>query len=230
MRLIYCKILSIIVLASALMACNSSVSSNKVEQRIIFPSYSVYYDAGAQTLTAQVAFQTDNESGAYIELSKNSSISFNEQTMKKSSDDVKDCFYMCTQSEVAAFPDRLSFEYQNDDGDVFSNELKMKSIQISEVSLRKNETNVLKYKGAAIDEDETITLILKNGEKRYEILPDVGDNHQLIIDDSMLRDIKSGNYDGFLQRTSYSTSVKAMDRGGSSETTYYSKIYKITIQ
>lgn len=230
MRLVYSKILSIIVLAFVLTACNSSVSSSRVEQRIIFPSYSVYYDAEAQTLTATVAFQTDNESGDYIKLSKNSSISFNQQSMKQLSDGEKECFYMCTQKDVEAFPDRLNFEYQNDDGDVFTNELKLKSIQISDFSLRKNETNVLKYKGAAIDEDETITLILKNGEKRYEILPDVGDNHQLIIDDSMLRDIKSGNYDGFLQRTSYSTSVKAMDRGGSSETTYYSKIYKITIQ
>lgn len=230
MRLIYCKILSIIVLASLFTACNSSVSSSKVEQRIIFPSYSVYYDAEAQTLTATVVFQTDNESGDYIKLSKNSSISFNQQSMKQLSDGEKECFYMCSQKDVEAFPDRLSFKYQNDDGDVFDNELKMKSIQISDISLNKKEVNVLKYKGKDIDEDETITLILKNGDKQYEILPDVGDNHQLLIDNSMLRDVKSGSYEGYLLRTSYSTGVNAMDRDGSAETTYHSKIYTITIQ
>lgn len=230
MRLVYSKILSIIVLAFVLTACNSSVSSSKVEQRIIFPSYSVYYDAEAQTLTATVAFQTDNESGDYIKLSKNSSISFNQQSMKQLSDGEKECFYMCTQKDVEAFPDRLNFEYQNDDGDVFTNELKLKSIQISDFRLNKNEVNVIQYKGKDIDEDETITLILKNGDKQYEILPDVGDNHQLLIDNSMLRDVKSGSYEGYLLRTSYSTGVNAMDRDGSAETTYHSKIYTITIQ
>ncbi|MCQ2264690.1 MAG: hypothetical protein MJZ46_01430 [Bacteroidales bacterium] len=230
MRLVYSKILSIIVLAFVLTACNSSVSSSKVEQRIIFPSYSVYYDAEAQTLTATVAFQTDNESGDYIKLSKNSSISFNQQSMKQLSDGEKECFYMCTQKDVEAFPDRLNFEYQNDDGDVFTNELKLKSIQISDFRLNKNEVNVIQYKGKDIDEDETITLILKNGDKQYEILPDVGDNHQMLIDNSMLRDVKSGSYEGYLLRTSYSTGVNAMDRDGSAETTYHSKIYTITIQ
>lgn len=230
MRLVYSKILSIIVLAFVLTACDSSVSSSKVEQRIIFPSYSVYYDAEAQTLTATVAFQTDNESGDYIKLSKNSSISFNQQSMKQLSDGEKECFYMCTQKDVEAFPDRLNFEYQNDDGDVFTNELKLKSIQISDFRLNKNEVNVIQYKGKDIDEDETITLILKNGDKQYEILPDVGDNHQMLIDNSMLRDVKSGSYEGYLLRTSYSTGVNAMDRDGSAETTYHSKIYTITIQ
>lgn len=230
MRLVYSKILSIIVLAFVLTACNSSVSSSRVEQRIIFPSYSVYYDAEAQTLTATVAFQTDNESGDYIKLSKNSSISFNQQSMKQLSDGEKECFYMCTQKDVEAFPDRLNFEYQNDDGDVFTNELKLKSIQISDFRLNKNEVNVIQYKGKDIDEDETITLILKNGDKQYEILPDVGDNHQMLIDNSMLRDVKSGSYEGYLLRTSYSTGVNAMDRDGSAETTYHSKIYTITIQ
>lgn len=230
MQLRFYKVLLITVLALLSASCGSSVTSNKVEQRIIFPSYSAHYDAAAQTLAATATFQTDNESGEFIKLSKNSSVSFNQQSMKQLSQSDKKCFYMFEQDEVAAFPDLLNFEYKNDDGEVFINELHIKSIQISDLTLRKNENNVIKYAGKSLNEDETITLILRDGDKQYEVLPEVADHNQLLVESYMLRDIKSGTYEGYLLRTNYSTSVNAMDRGGSAETTYHSKNYKITIQ
>jgi hypothetical protein len=230
MKFLYCKILLFIVLALILDACNPCVKSNKVEQRIIFPSYSAQYDAAAQSLTATVTFQTDNESGEYIKLSDDSYIFFNEDAMKPMSDKEHPCYYFLEKNAVVECPESVQFNYANDEGKVFSNQLKIRAIKISDLSLNKNQDNLVKYQGVAINEDETICLYLTKDGKQYEIIPNVDDNNQLIINASMLHELKPGTYEGHLQRTTYSTSVKAMDRGGNAVTTYCSKIYKIIIQ
>ena len=230
MKFLKYKTLIIIILTIIVGACHPVITSNKVEQRIIFPSYSVHYDASTQILTATVTFQKDNESGEYIKLSDDSYIFLNEDALKQMSDKERSCFYFLEKKEVENCPDRLQFNYANDEGKIFSNQMIIRTIQISDVNLNKNQDNSLRYKGTAIDEDETITLVLKNDEQQYELQPEVGDNNSLIVSASMLHDVKAGTYEAYLLRTTYSTSVKAMDRGGNAETGYHSKSYKITIQ
>ena len=230
MKFLHCKILLFFTLSLILEACNPCVKSNKVEQRIIFPSYSAQYDAAKQQLTATVTFQTNNESGEFIKLSGDSYVFLDQKAMKQMSDKERPCYYFLEQNELAECPETVFFNYANDEGMIFANQLKMRSVQISDLCLNKNQDNFVKYQGTAIDEDETINLFLTKDDKQYEIIPDVDDNNQLIINAPILHEMKSGTYDGHLQRTTYSTSVKAMDRGGNAVTTYCSKIYKITIQ
>ena len=226
----YCKILIITSLILAFAACHPVVTSNKVEQRIIFPSYSVQYDAAAQILTAIVTFQTDNESGEYIKLSSDSYVFFNQDAMERKSDKEHPCYYFFEKTGVNACPENVMFSYNNDEGRVFSNQLGIKSIQIAEVSLSRNQDNFVKYKGSPLTEDETISLVLIKDDHQYEISPEVAENNTLLVSASMLQELKGGTYDAHLQRTGYSTLVKAMDRGGNAVTTYLSKTYKITIQ
>lgn len=230
MKLLKFKTLIFIVLVIFLGACHSALTSDKVEQRIIFPSYSVHYDASTQILTATVTFQKDNESGEYIKLSGDSYIFLNEDALKQMADKEHSCFYFLEKKDMEKCPDNLQFNYANDEGKIFSNPMIIRTIQISDVNLNKNQDNSLSYKGTAIDEDETITLVLKNDKQQYELQPEVRDNNLLFVSASMLRDVKAGTYEAYLLRTTYSTSVKAMDRGGSAETGYHSKSYKITIQ
>lgn len=230
MKLLKIKTLVFISLVIFLGACNSVTTSDKVAQRIIFPSYSAHYDASTQTLTAKVTFQKDNESGEYIKLSNDSYIFLNEDAMKQMSDKECPCFYFMEKKEMESCPEVVQFNYANDDGTVFSNQLNIRIIQISDASWKKNQDNIVKYNGTALDEDETISLVLKDNKQQYELQPEVADNNMLIVPDYLLHDIKAGTYEAFLLRTTYSTSVKAMDRGGSAETSYQSKSYKITIQ
>lgn len=229
MKKIYCKILTIIAIAFLVVSCQSVVTSNKVEQRIIFPSYFALYNEAAQTLTATVTFQTDNESGEFIKLSGDSHIFYNQYAMKRMSDDEKPCYYFYEEREMGDCPDEVNFSYTNEEGTIFFNKLKIREIQISDLNLCKTQDTPFKYKGAVIDEDETITMVLKNDKNHYELQPEVADN-TLIVTASMLQDVKVGTYEAYLLRTTYSTSVKAMDRGGSAETGFHSKSYKITIQ
>lgn len=230
MKIVNHKILLFFALGFLFCTCSSVITSNKVEQRIIFPSYSVHYDASTQILTATVTFQKDNESGEYIKLSGDSYIFLNEDALKQMSDKEHSCFYFLEKKDIEKCPDNLQFNYANDEGKIFSNPMIIRTIQISDVNLNKNQDNSLSYKGTAIDEDETITLVLKNHKQQYELQPEVRDNNLLFVSASMLRDVKAGTYEAYLLRTTYSTSVKAMDRGGSAETSYHSKSYKITIQ
>lgn len=224
------KVLLFFVLSLILCACSSVITSNKVEQRVIFPSYSVHYDASTQILTATVTFQKDNESGEYIKLSDDSYIFLNEDALKQMSDKERTCFYFLEKKEMENCPENLQFNYANDEGKIFSNQLTIRTIQISDANLNKNKDNSLRYKGTAIDEDETITMVLKNDKHQYELQPEVADNNLLFVPASLLQEVKNGTYEAYLLRTTYSTSVKAMDRGGSAETSYHSKSYKITIQ
>ena len=230
MKFVHHKILLFFTLSLILAACNPCVKSNKVEQRIIFPSYSAQYNAATQSLTATVTFQKDNESGEFIELSSDSYVFFNQDAMKQMSDKECPCFYFMEKKEMESCPEVVQFNYANDDGTVFSNQLNIRIIQISDASWKKNQDNIVKYNGTALDEDETISLVLKDNKQQYELQPEVADNNMLIVPDYLLHDIKAGTYEAFLLRTTYSTSVKAMDRGGSAETSYQSKSYKITIQ
>ncbi len=229
MNFSHCKILLFFVLALVLGACNPCVKSNKVEQRIIFPSYSAQYDAAAQNLTATVTFQTDNESGNYIKLSSDSYVYCDQEKMEQKTDKERPCYYHAERN-AASCPDAIHFNYNNDEGMIFNNKLIIKTIQISDISLDKNQDNSIKYKGLPIDEDETLNLVLEKDGHQFELSPDVSENNLLIISASMLHELKPGDYEGHLQRTSYSTSVKAMDRGGNAVTTYCSEKYKITIQ
>jgi hypothetical protein len=230
MKLVNHKILLFFALGFLLCACQSTITSDKVEQRIIFPSYSAQYDEAAQTLTATVTFQTDNESGEYIKLSSDSYVFFNQDAMERKSDKERPCYYFFEKTGVTSCPESVMFNYNNDEGRIFGNQLSIKPIQISEVSLSRNQDNLVKYKGSPLTEDETISLVMCKDEHQYEISPEVAENNMLVISGNMLQELKAGTYDAHLQRTSYSTSVKAMDRGGNAVTTYLSKIYKITIQ
>ena len=230
MKIVNHKVLLFFVLSLILCACSSVITSNKVEQRVIFPSYSVHYDASTQILTATVTFQKDNESGEYIKLSDDSYIFLNEDALKQMSDKERTCFYFLEKKEMENCPENLQFNYANDEGKIFSNQLTIRTIQISDANLNKNKDNSLRYKGTAIDEDETITMVLKNDRHQYELQPEVADNNLLFVPASLLQEVKNGTYEAYLLRTTYSTSVKAMDRGGSAETSYHSKSYKITIQ
>ena len=230
MKFLKIKTLIFISLVIFLGACNSMLTSDKVEQRIIFPSYSAHYDASTQILTATVTFQRDNESGEYIKLSKKSSISFDGEDLKQMSDKDRTCYYFLEKKNVVTCPDNVQFNYTNDEGKLFANQLNIRTIQISDMSLNKNQDNTVKYNGPAIDEDETIVLMLSKDGQQFELQPDVADNNLLLVPSAMLQDFASGTYDAYFLRTTYSTSVKAMDRGGNAEISYHSKSYKITIQ
>ena len=224
------KILIFTFLTLLFAACHPVITSNKVEQRIIFPSYSVHYDEAEQTLNAYATFQLDNESGEYVKLSKDSYVFVNQDAMKQMSDDECPCYYLFFQKQVESCPEMVQFNYANDEGMIFSNQLKIRIIQISDISLSKNQDKFVKYKGPAIDENEIITLVLNKDGHQYELQPEMADNNLLCLPALMLQDVKNGIYEAYLLRTTYSTSVKAMDRGGSAETSYHSKSYKITIQ
>ena len=230
MGLLKYKVLVIIFLSIFLGACHPAITSNKVEQRIIFPSYSAHYDATTQTLTATTTFQKDNESGEYIKLSGDSYIFLNQDAMKQMSDKDCPCYYFLEKKDMVSCPDNVQFNYANDEGRIFSNQLNIRTIQISDISLMKNKDNFIKYKGLAINEDETITLVLIKDGLQFELQPELLDNNMLNVTASLLQEIKAGTYDAYLLRTTYSTSVKAMDRGGCAETSYHSESYKITIQ
>lgn len=229
MKILYHQILPFFILVFVLNACNTCINSNKVEQRIIFPSYFAQYDAATQTLTATATFQTDNESGNYIRLSSDSYVFCNQDNMEQKSDKEHPCYYFLEKKNISC-PDMIQFNYNNDNGVIFNNKLIIKTIQISDILLNKDQDNFVKYKGSPIDENETISVILTKNDYQYEFQPDITDDNILIINASMLRDLKAGDYNAYLVRTSYSTSVKAMDRGGNAETNYHSRTYKITIQ
>lgn len=230
MKIVNHKILLFFALGFLLCACSSVITSNKVEQRVIFPSYSVHYDASAQILSATACFQKDNESGEYIKLSDDSYIFLNEDAMKQMSDKERPCYYFVEKKEMGKCPDNVQFNYANDEGMIFSNQLKIRPIQITDINLNKNQDNYVKYNGPAVDEDEMITLVLSKDGHQYELQPEVADNNLLFVPAALLQEVKNGAYEAYLLRTTYSTSVKAMDRGGSAETSYHSKSYKITIQ
>lgn len=225
MKLSLHKIISLLFVVLLLISCQSELRSDKVEQRIIFPSYIIDYDAAQQLLEAKTTFQCNNESGEYVRLSKKSFIRFNDEKMKWKSGS-----YFLKKEGDKSLLDSLVFQYRNDEEDTFINRFFMKSIEFADCTLRKGEDNYLRFFGKKMEEEEMATLVLTSGDLRYELLLEATGSNTLLLESSNLGDVAKGSYSGQLQRTLYSTAVNAMDRGGCVETNYHSEIHKVIIQ
>ncbi|MEG1555989.1 MAG: hypothetical protein RR356_04605 [Bacteroidales bacterium] len=231
MKFLYVRFIFFCLLLTGLVSCNSK-SSDQVEQRLIFPSYIVSYNAITENLTASATFQENNESGLFIRLSRKSKVTFNEIELKKSSTEkVKGISYMLTQHNMAQIPAKLNFVYVNDDGRSFSNHVILNTIAINHsFVLGKQDHNIIKYIGKNIDENESLILHLHNDKNSYELTPNPLFGSTLELTADMLFDVEAGEYEAYFVRTYYSTNVEAMDRGGISCGKYESKKVKVTVQ
>ncbi len=218
-----------------LIFCNCSSikveKSDKVEQRIIFPQYSVIYNSDNETLVASVQFNKNNPAGILIKLSAHSSVSFNGNLLKMVEQKENGrLFYQYKNAE--SFPKKVVFEYINDEKNIFINSITINSFEIKEKKKKitsKGEKIYFSFSGSTFSEDETLEAIFSNeqNEVLYTFTPEVNNNRVIILPEMV--PVKNGRYFLHFVRRENSSKVNAMDRGGLIETEYHSKKVEIIV-
>jgi len=204
--------------------------SNRVEQRIIFPQYSLTYDADSETLIASAQFNTNNPAGTFIKLSSNSSITFNENRLKATENRENFRFYY-TYKSTETLPQKAVFEYVNDDKKQFTNAIHIHSFELKERTyfFKTKEEKVIPFIGKALNENETLEGVVTNNN--HEIIntffPILRERSILISADMI--SLNSGRYFLHFIRRESSSKVNALDRGGLIEVEYHSKKIEVEI-
>lgn len=206
--------------------------SNQVEQRLIFPQYTVSYDAESGNLTATAQFNLNNSAGTLIQLSSKSEVLFNQKKLKLIEDkENQKIFYSIKSDEI--LPKKLIFEYTNDIKNTFINKVYINPIVIrgKDIKINKQEGVVIPFIGETFSLDETLDCIITvNNTIISNFSPDINSERKIIfLSPSNLANINNGEYTLHFVRRQSSTQVFAMDRGGYWETEYFSKKISISI-
>ena len=213
-------------------SCNSDKysKSDGVEQRIIFQLYSVSYDAEKELLSASATLKENNPAGQTIQLTKSSSVTFNEKQLSGAFFDKEG--YTYTEEFSGKLPEKLIFRYENNDGNFFENRIAMKTMEIKEksITISRSQGVQLSFVGKLFAEDESLTLTLYKNNETLDVLDiDIPTGRAIRVSAETLSGISSGKYTGQFSRNYFSSDVNAMERGGWYEATYITKKIEIKI-
>lgn len=213
-----------------LAACHSGKyeKSDSVEQRIIFPQYSVVYDDETQNTTVTAVFSVNNPAGKSLCLSESSAINCNGETMYgKYDSEAKQYVYSHQFDEK--FIDIILFEYTNNKGQIFRNDVAVNkfNLSVNQLTISKSANIAyINFNGKPLTDDETIELYLGSNDEMISL---VSQGNRLVISGEQFNDIAEGVYDGIFVRTLLSSDIQSLDRGGSISAQYKTKKIKISI-
>ena len=226
-RIISLSIISI-VLTLCLAACRSGKyeKSDTVEQRIIFPQYAVTYDDEAHSMNVSAVFSVNNAAGPSLCLSRPSNITCNGEKLNGKFDSESKQYTYSLQFDGQLI-ENILFEYTNNDGEVFRNDVAIRKFDlgVDHLNISKSaDIAQINFNGKPLTDDETIDLYLGD-----EMISLVTQGNRLVISGEQFSEIANGVYDGIFVRTLLSSDIFSMDRGGSISAQYKTKKIKISI-
>lgn len=216
-----------LVAASVLAGCHKGpklTDSDKVDQNNILQLYSAAYDADKDAMTATATFRIDHRSGDLLRLTDDSKVTVNGDEMEMGDEGAY-------TRNLNKFGKKTKFNYTNNKGESFANELITNTIEFNQenITLSKTTRSAIVIKAEPFTDFESVSCMLTKGDENVEI--DLGfEDGRLIVEPDMLASVQAGTYDARLVRKNYSDKVNALDRGGLWESKYISKSKKITIK
>lgn len=222
-----------LLIAFLALSCQTDqyLKSDQVEQRLIFQFYEASYDAENEFLSVVASFRENNPTGTTLELTKESRILLNGQTMKGTYSDEEG--YLYRMEIKGPLPDNLTFLYHNNDSKEFQNRISISSFELKDITtltIHKKRGAVIPFAGKRFTDDETLYChFYRNGDVIETIELPVYSGSTVSISPDALSIITPGKYECRFSRIGYSSDVTSMDRGGQYETEYISKKIKINI-
>lgn len=200
--------------------------SDAVEQRIIFPQYSVVYNDESQSTIVSAIFSVNNPAGKSLCLNDKSSIACNGESLRGKYDNDLDQYAYNRQFD-GQWIENWAFEYINNDEQKFENAISVGKLDLGIETLNISKSagiTYLHFKGSQMTEEETIELMI--GDDAISLM---ASGNQIIFSGELFDDVAVGVYDGVFVRSHITSDIKAMDRGGSISAQYKTKKIKISI-
>lgn len=227
----YYIIAALMVLLIAGCQPKNYITSDKIEQRLLFQQYHIKYDAEKELLSTAISFTENNPAGRSVKLVKPSKISLNNIPLEdlRREDHSFGYFY----ENVEELPLTLSFNYSNGSDHSFMNEVVLHSIEseVPKITISKLNGATISYKGCDFSENELLYCsIAKETENDPEMISlESPENGKVKIYPDDIEDIEVGEYTLRLHRFFHSTEINGSERGGIIEGEYIAKSIKLTI-
>lgn len=215
-----------------LAGCQSDnfTTSDKIEQRLLFQQYHAQYDAENKTLSSKVIFSENNPSGITVKLVKPSAISLNGAILEGAKTEDRTYFYSYSNKEE--LPLSLQFNYVNNAGVSFANDLLLSSIEpeLSTFKISKQNGVAIPFKGKRFLENELLYCSLSKEKQESESISlESPENQTIHISPDDIIDFEEGDYELRFHRFFHTMEIEGSERGGLMEGEYVSKIIKVTI-
>ena len=205
-------------------------SSDSVEQRLIFQQYRIRFDNEKSVFSANARFTLNNPAGISIKLAKESKVFFNQNPLE---DSYRSEGYEYSFQSDSELPEHFKFQYINNNNDTLTNKFLMKTFEIenpNHSSWSKNSGVFLTYTGQRFDDSEVLSCILFQDQETVTTIELALPNKKtFFISANYLSDIPNGKYNCQFVRSSLSSKVNGMERGGNFECEYYSKMILINL-
>jgi hypothetical protein len=206
------NLLMLFAIASvSLFSCNRE-ASDTVDQDTIFTSYELFYNANEDKTYARATFQFSNAFGTKLELTQPSEVTFNGDilTFRPAL-----AYY---EREYAGFVTSGTFEWNDLDGNVFSNAIEVHPIDyaVGIDTISRAGSFELGWQGEPLEQFEVVTVTV-NGENELDAQVFATSNigaQSIILDKDKLERLGDGPGTVFMDRSYILQPAQATGAGG----------------
>ena len=209
-----------------LIGCGSESSEDVVQDRI-YTAYRFIYDAGTNTTTAEARFTFGNLTGTRLELSTNSSITCNGQTLTQTSELLNLALY---QAEFSGKVTSGEFIWTDNDGNAFTNTINLPdSIDYPDglTQIDRSASYDLAWKGEAVGPSEDVRCIINDVNLFTQA---INGATKVTLPTSRLSNIAAGTANFNLNRVLNVQLAEKTSAGGFAEGVYKAGEKAITLQ
>lgn len=165
-------------------------TSDSVSQDKIYTDYELFYNANEDKTYARATFRFSNALGTNLELADGSEVRFEGDVL--TFNEVL-AYY---EREYAGFKQSGTFEWDDLDGNTFSNSISINSIEYPDGidSIGRENSFEISWVGDALDNDETVTVTINGeneGDAKLFINDDIGSS-SIILDMDKLEGVGEG--------------------------------------
>lgn len=194
-----------------LSSCDSEESSY-VDQRRIYTDYELFYNANLDITYARATFKFGNAAGTLLELSDDSYVTFNGDTLGFVN------LFAYYEREYAGFVENGTFRFVDLDGNTYEN-----SIEIHEIAypdsiedIVQNQSYEFDFAGTPLGDDENVSLTLEgplNGDMRSFFQDDIAAT-SIILSAAKTAELGLGENTAFMDRKYIPALMQSPDVGG----------------
>lgn len=225
--LVICLMISIIFIN-----CKSTevADSADVNQDKIYQSYNVTYNEEENTITTKAVFRFGGTNGTTLILSDPSNIIINGEEMKGGEEFLQG--YLYRENNFKKKYTEFEFIFTDTENKKYKNSLKIELIEFVDLpdTIRKSQTNIIAWKGAPIQSNETVMLLIKTGETSdITISSDIKGANSISIDTASISNLSTGLANIQIVRKISKVLSESGDIGGVISGNYYSIVKPIYV-
>lgn len=211
----FTTIAAMLMVVAIFVSCSSSeiAESKDVNQKTIYQTYSVSYDASAKdTYYVWAQFRFGGNKGTTLKLSEPSNVTVNGTKMDERQSD----FYGCSYETSISSTNKFTFTFTDTEKIKYINSISVNSVKPKEIkSFNVDKDFVLYWKGSKLEKNEQMTAYIEDSEgNRAEVNTDIIGTDYVILKPEDMQFLVAGNGQIYFVRSASFSTQQSADEGG----------------